>query len=338
MYKNLNPIKRRLFKLITNSFRNSNVPYPKFGDNKKVNVLIIRPNHRLGNQLLISPLIQEVHNQIPHCQIHLLTNGALSTIIFENYEYVTKINELPKRPFENLISYLKTSIKVLSKTYDMAMLGNESSNSGKIFLKLCRARHKVYNSGSFLENKPQHIAKYPIYNFLVNQQGVIESDLINYPKMDIKLSEKEVEEGRKMLSALFNKTEKIIAIFTYATGNKMLSKEWWQAFYLSLKIEFPHHQILEILPKENISQIDFNAVQFYSLDIREIAALIEACSFFVGADSGMMHLAASTNTTTFGLFNVTNPAVYKPYGNDNYSFLTTAFSHFEMITKIKTLV
>jgi heptosyltransferase-3 len=56
---------------------------------------------------------------------------------------------------------------------------------------------------------------------------------------------------------------------------------------------------------------------------------------FIGADSGMMHLSASTNTTTIGLFNVTNPKVYSPYGNKNQSIETNSVQISEIIEIVK---
>ena len=38
---------------------------------------------------------------------------------------------------------------------------------------------------------------------------------------------------------------------------------------------------------------------------------------FIGADSGMMHLANSSNVTTIGLFSITEPEFYGVYGNKN---------------------
>jgi hypothetical protein len=39
-------------------------------------ILICRPNPRLGNQLLITPLLQEVITTFPECKIDLFVNGA----------------------------------------------------------------------------------------------------------------------------------------------------------------------------------------------------------------------------------------------------------------------
>ena len=43
--------------------------------------------------------------------------------------------------------------------------------------------------------------------------------------------------------------------------------------------------------------------------------IFENCEFFVGSDSGLMHLAATTKCKTFALFGPTNEIVYRPWGN-----------------------
>ena len=50
-----------------------------------------------------------------------------------------------------------------------------------------------------------------------------------------------------------------------------------------------------------------------------MAGVIENCTVFIGADSGVMHLATATKAPTFGLFNgATNPNIYGPYGKDKF--------------------
>jgi hypothetical protein len=52
-----------------------------------------------------------------------------------------------------------------------------------------------------------------------------------------------------------------------------------------------------------------------------MAAVISATDCFVSADCGVMHLGAATGTPTVGLFTVTDPALYEPYGASNISLL-----------------
>jgi heptosyltransferase-3 len=50
------------------------------------------------------------------------------------------------------------------------------------------------------------------------------------------------------------------------------------------------------------------------LTLPEVAAALSCCRLFVGNDSGLMHLAASTGIPTLGLFGPTHAAEYAPAG------------------------
>ena len=55
---------------------------------------------------------------------------------------------------------------------------------------------------------------------------------------------------------------------------------------------------------------------------------------FIGADSGMMHLANSSNVTTIGLFNVTEPEFYGVYGKKNININTNDKDIVQLIKKM----
>lgn len=332
--KKINSYKTRFFKWLTSSFENSkNISdLARIDKNKIKRILVIRPNHRLGNQLLLSPLLQTLEIEFPHSKISLLVNGSLSKVLYKNYTSVEKIYTLPKKPFENLPEYIKTSYKIISSKYDISIVGDGNSNSSKIFTKLSSAKFKIFSSEK--DTKVSlHIAKKPIDNLisLLNKEKTI-----NYPKLNIRLSDKEIINGNKIVSNLFNERKNTIALFTNATGYKKHSKEWWSQFCSKLEESIPNINILEILPKENTSQVNFKFKGYLSNDIREMASVIENCSIFIGADSGVMHLAAATNTPTFGLFNgFTNAQVYTPYGKNKYFIETHKISIDQLIIKIK---
>jgi heptosyltransferase-3 len=84
-----------------------------------------------------------------------------------------------------------------------------------------------------------------------------------------------------------------------------------------LKKEYPDYNIFEVLPVENVSQINFQAPTFYSKDVREIGSVLSNVTVFVGADSGIMHLSSASKAPTVGLFSVSNLKKYEPYGNNS---------------------
>ena len=338
--KKLNPLKRKIFKQLTGSFRNSNninqlTTTPK--DNIK-HILVTRPNHRLGNQLLFSPLIQVLETEFPNCKIDLLVNGGLSKILYANYDSVDNIFNLPKKPFKNLRNYVNISLKVIFKKYDLAIPADENSNSGKIFVKLSRAKYKVFNAGDRIIPSV-HISKKPIDNLLTFLRDEQQLNNIEYPRINLKVNSQEFDTGKKIVHSYFNNQLPIIGVFTNATGSKKLSKEWWHKLAIGLETSFPNANIFEILPKENTSQLDFKYTSYYSEDIREMAGVIENCTVFIGADSGVMHLATATNTPSFGLFNgATNPDTYGPYGKDKFVVETHKLEIPEIMKIIKPYI
>ena len=69
---NINAYRRKGTKIITQFFLKTK-PL-KVSEKPIINkILISRPNHRLGNQLLITPLIQEIKHQFPDAKIYLFT-------------------------------------------------------------------------------------------------------------------------------------------------------------------------------------------------------------------------------------------------------------------------
>lgn len=306
-------------------------------------VLICRPNHRLGNLLLITPLLQEVTATFPGCKIDLFVKGGLAPIVFKNYRNIDRIIQLPRKPFSNLFQYLKGWIDLKRKKYDLVINASRCSSSGRLSAQLANSKIKFFGDPSDdfqpKSKNQQHIAKYPIYSLrhYLSKLGFLKRNK-KIASLCLKLSESEIAEGRKKLNELVKNDKKTICIFTYATGHKCYSKCWWQPFYERLKKECPDYNIVEVLPVENISMIEFEAPSFYSKDIREIGSFIANTTLFIGADSGIMHLASAAGTPTIGLFSVTNENAYKPYGNNSLAINTNTSSQDECMQIIqKTL-
>ncbi|WP_281235265.1 glycosyltransferase family 9 protein [Flavobacterium gelatinilyticum] len=305
-------------------------------------VLICRPNGRLGNLLLITPLVQEVSETFPNCKIDLFVKGTLAPIIFENYQVYNKSIHLPKKPFKSLVEYMKVWVSIMKEPYDMAINVDQNSSSGRLAVKFSNAKYKFYGDldGELKEPKSDydHIAKYPVYNFrnYVTKLGLPKRNKI-VPSLDLKLSSSELENGRKILDNLIDSSKRTICIFTYATGTKCFSEEWWESFYSRLQTEYSNYNIIEILPVENVSQIGFKAPSFYSKDIREMGSFLAHVDVFIGADSGIMHLASSVQTPTVGLFSVSVIKKYEPYDNSSVGIDTTACpqdEYFKIINSI----
>lgn len=325
----INRIRRRVMRSITKNV-GSSYSEPQKGDidiSEIRKILIIRPNHRLGNQLLLTPLVQEIINTFPGCEIDLFVKGGVAHPVFENYKEINTIIKLPRKPFENLYKYAKSWISIKRKTYDLVINADKNSSSGKLLTQLAKAKIKVFGElDASIPDKYddyEHISKYPIYNLrhYLSKLG-FENTSKDVPLLDIKLSKAEISNGNTILKDIIKNNKKTICIYTNATGAKCYSEDWWDKVYTRLLKEYPEYNIIEMLPIENISKINFKAPHFYSQDIREMGAIIRNTDIFISADNGVMHLASASLTPIVGFFSRTKTSIYGSYGNGSVALNT----------------
>jgi heptosyltransferase-3 len=308
-------------------------------------ILLVRPNNRLGNLLLITPLLQEIETTFPDCKIDVFVRGFLAPILFKNYSNVDGIIELPKKPFKRLVKYISGWARIKNKRYDIVVNVVNNSSSGRLSVQFARSKYKFYGDSITSVFQPDdnevHIAKYPVYNFrkFIGMLGIT-PNASPVANLDLKLSPEELAQGKNALQQLVKNNNKTLCIFTYATGAKCYPPAWWEPFYALLKEHFPEsdYNIVEVLPAENVSQIGFKAPSFYSKDVRQIGALMANTAIFIGADSGIMHLASAVQVPVAGLFVNNNINTYKPYGNGSVAIDTKTTTVEQCITIVKTII
>lgn len=341
--KHINNFRRKLTRNLTKNIGGQDV-FISETDKKHIRrVLIIRPNHRLGNMLMVTPIVQEVSKQFPYAKISIFVKGNAAYPIFQEYNSVENIISLPKKAFKDFFKYLWVWYKLLFNSYDLTINVIPHSSSGKIATQCSRSAFKLYGSLEPTDTLQcpnfNQQACHIVYSFreYLRKSGIqpIETPI---PTMDLKLNLEELQRGKELLDSITQNNKKTLAIFTYATGNKCFSRLFWNSFYDALCKEFHQYNIVEILPVENISQIDFRASTFYSKDLREIGAFIANCEVFIGADSGMMHLASASLAPTIGLFSITEIESFKPYGNGSQAVLITKNNYQECLELTKKIL
>ncbi|MFV8342547.1 glycosyltransferase family 9 protein [Flavobacterium sp. XS2P39] len=334
--KKVNFVRRKITKRLTKNIgRNTtNITFNHYNTRNVKRVLIIRPNHTLGNLILLTPLLTEVSEIFPNCKIDLFVKGNLAPLLFKNYSNIDRIIQLPRKPFRNILQYLKVWSSIDERTYDVVINVDSDSSSGRIATKIAVADYKFYGEADKMQfNESPHYAKQPVYGL---RNYLSQSEKLNLTKsmhdLDLKLHPTEIKEGKAILDKLVkSKNTKTICLFTSATGDKCFPESWWMELYKRLKREFADMNIIEVLPIDNISKISFNEPTFYSNNIREIGALIRNTSLFIGADSGIMHLASSVKVPSIGLFSVTDRYKYEPYNEGSLAVNTNYCSTNEII-------
>lgn len=345
MKRKINNIRRKILQGITKHIKGKNAPFNGGEDflNRPLKILISRPNSRLGNLLMVTPLVQEIEQILPNAKVDIFCRGGVGFPIFENFKNVNKLIVLPSKPFKELSKYLKVWNKLRKENYDLVLNVISNSSSGRLSVELSKAPLKDF--GDEIESLKQkypdyvHMAQKPVYNFrhLLEKWGYLVEEK-SIPTLSFNLTPKELEKGTEVYQAIVQNEMPTIYIYTYATGNKCLDSEWWLPFYERLQGEFPNYNIVEVLPKEKVSQIDFKAPSYYSLDLHEMVATISKGDLFITADCGVMHLASAAHIPVLALFNITPIPVYKPYNEGSVAVYCDQVNHEDIITMAKSIL
>jgi ADP-heptose:LPS heptosyltransferase len=297
-------------------------------------ILVCRPNHRLGNTLLLTPLVTELETLYPGAEIDIVSEGDIARDVFDGRFSVKRVFCLPRRGFKHPIAFLRTILQVRRTRYDLIVDPCVRSGFARSLTRIFRARYKLGFSDRATralthaaprEFAGRHMAQRPVN--LVRWAAGVGNGTGAYPPLAMHLGDEEYAEGLRVAAALtaHRSDAKIgmrIGIFANATGAKRYTAEWWADFMAVLCAAHPTAAIVEFIPAHGHSMLREQWPGYYSSDIRRMAAVMAGLDLFVSADCGVMHLAVAAGVPTIGLFRVTARDVYTPYGGRNTSLDT----------------
>jgi len=209
--KKVNGFRRAAMKQITKNIGltilDEHIDLASRGEIRKV--LICRPNHRLGNLLLITPLLQEVTETFPQVKIDLFVKGSIAPTLFESYDNISHIIQLPKKPLKAFLKYLRGWTTIALNKYDLVINVVNNSSSGKLSARFANSKYKFLGeiNDDIRTRYPdhEHIAKYPVYSFryFISKIGFAKPEK-PVPSISLKLSSAEFAEGKRALEYLMN--------------------------------------------------------------------------------------------------------------------------------------
>jgi len=288
-------------------------------------VLICRTSHSLGNTLLLTPLLEELERVYPGAEIDIVTQSPVARDLYDRYFSVRKVLVLPSRFPPHMLSVFGVLRSMRERSYDLVIDPDRRSKTARILLALSHSRHKLgfcgpEKSGEVthavaIPEHVQHIAKLPVY---LLRTALGRAHDTEYSSPDIRLSHAERTAGRQALLRLMNCSHAgarpVIGVFANATGAKRLDGSWWQGMLDRLEGILPGYEFLEVTPVFGASMLDLRYPTQYCSDLRKLTAVMSQLTAFISVDSGLMHLAWASGTTTIGLFTGTDIQAWGPYG------------------------
>ena len=315
---------RWLFSLFSTPVAPSTAALPARGIDR---ILVCRTSHSLGNTLLLTPLLTELEQVYPGAEIDIVTQSPVARELYGKFFSLRKVFVLPSR-FPPHMPAVLSVLKAMRKTsYDLVIDPDFSSKTGRLLLALAHGRYKLGFCGSeksggvthavAIPEHVQHVAKLPVYLLRAALRRAGETD---YPSPDIRLSRTERAAGSKALVRIMGGAHAakrpVVGVFANATGAKRLEGPWWQAMLDHLETLMPGYAFLEFTPVFGASMLDLRYPTQYCSDLRKLAAVVSNLAAFVSVDSGLMHVAWASGTTTLGLFTGTDIEAWGPYGSN----------------------
>ncbi|TPG46183.1 lipopolysaccharide heptosyltransferase family protein [Rhodanobacter glycinis] len=308
-------------------------------------VLICRPNHRLGNTVLISPLLAEIEALYPGAEIDLVSGGEAARMLFTNRFQVRQVFCLPRKIARHVWQTIALLRQLRHNSYDLAIDACNGSQSGRLLLGIVKARFKLgfpdirANAGSLWHSLswPDHLARRSVFLLRTAYAGKVDRP---YETLNLRLSDDERQQAGKALTAVLGGTQQaaagrpVIGIFANATGAKRYGETWWKEFVDALQAAQPNLLIVDVIAEHGQTQLGGDFASYYTRDLRRLASMIANMDGFISADCGVMHLAVASGTPTIGLFSVTSSSKYSPYGRSNTAIDTGSMSAAQVAGKV----
>jgi ADP-heptose:LPS heptosyltransferase len=275
-------------------------------------ILICHPNSRLGNTVLLTPLLQVIEQALPHARIDLVTSFPGASQLFARFPGVGTIHALPAHGACQPLAYVGTLLSAAATRYDVVIDPEPQSWTSGVLTRLMRSDRKVdcereskRRAGYInvpVAGAPTHMGTFPVYLFRRAFLGLHETAARrDLPVLDIRLSAAEREKGASALARPVPPGRLVVAIAGIATGSKLYPVDWWRGLVRRLQAGTPKARIIEIRPPSG--EGSFPELPGYSSrNLSEIASVIAATHCFVGADSGLMHLGTAALCPTVGRF------------------------------------
>jgi ADP-heptose:LPS heptosyltransferase len=292
-------------------------------------VLVLRPNHRLGNQVLITPLLVELEQALPDARVDVLA-GSSARQLLASFRGVCEVHAVPNHVARYPLRTIRLVRRMRKASYDLVIDCGLDSHSSRLFITWLSPKRALgipdaqlpgpRTWESVLAEAPPHMAQLPV--FLLREAFGIRSqrEPHGYPQLTLRLTRAEKQTGLRLISHLAGTPDDAkpwVCLFAHATGAKCFARSWWQRFVAALQALVPDVRFVEIVPPDGPSRLGEQFPIFQTKNLRELASVLSAMLCVVSADCGVMHLASASGVTVIGLFSATSASVYRPYGNDS---------------------
>ena len=300
-------------------------------DTKQIKtILIIRPNYRIGNLIFLTPLINAIGKNLPDVKIDMIVGMKIAGKILEPMPNINKVIDIPRSLLLHPLELYRFIKEARQTRYDLAINIVSGSISSQIVAILCNAKYKA---STISEQNITPLTHTVEFKGVYKHSGLETLEFLklfdlDMPKenlyLDIKLTENEIQTAQNELKDLLqtqklSQNSKTIALFRNARYDKKIADTWWEEWHEALLLHDNSIIVIDILSPDILSKLNDKCLEYSNKDLRALSAFFKACSIYVSADTGPLHLASASGANVFALFNKTDTDIYGTLGENNFT-------------------
>jgi ADP-heptose:LPS heptosyltransferase len=286
-------------------------------------ILVIRQDDRIGNPVLVTPLLIALRKNFPQAKISFLAS-EVSAELFSGSKLADELLVLEKKRYiRNPFAFISNVFKLRRKKFDLAFDCSDEntlslSHGMWIYLSGAKYRigHKRDRSDLFLniEVPPVDYTRHAVDMHLDLLRFLIPGIPGELPFLEVRREEEEYIKDYLEKTGV-NSEDFLVGINLGGTGEK----RWGFENFIELgnRLKSENVKVVYIWgPQEKnwVKNLNNTEVLTEILPLPKLSALLKRCNLFVSSDSGIMHLATAVGTPTLGIFIHSDPRKFGPKG------------------------
>jgi len=268
------------------------------------------------------PMLNEIQRREPSTIVSWICGKTVAPLLKEVIHdvHLIEVDEnqlLNGNLFRRLGSIATIWFRLFRQTYDLILIGHKDYRY-RLLTLFCRARTKRSFDKDFSKRIPIP-GRWHVNEYIRLYTGIDGPDapVGVLPKPDLKLKDE--------FKAFFDFDRKLIALTPGGARNSLRYdplRQWPVTSYVALAdrlLRFGYQVIVTGSVSDQWVSDNFKGLEVINLigktDLIDLLALFQHCDIIVTHDSGPLHLAALSGTTTVALFGPTDPNEKAKYDN-----------------------
>lgn len=295
-------------------------------------ILLLRPNFRIGNTLISTPLIAVFRTRFPLARIDYL--GADSTVALLAHFPLDRIYSMSRSFILHPWTYLRLLFRLRREKYDLAVQIGNDSFSGMLSMMATGARYKM-GSGKWARGICNIVVDTSCSNHAYDDPQyygqALGTPCRNRPFYIVSSEENDAAQVllEKIGFAGPHQTHPFIAFFVGGHKNKRWPFQCWKTLADKLVSANNRIRILVLIgPEEMAMMSQMQASPTFAgipilppMPLRTFAALLSHARMVVTPDTGPMHLSVAVDAPTIAILQSSMSLRYAPRGELDIALL-----------------